>query len=172
MTDTKPAEKPAPQLPPGHLQLFEQVSIRYDAVIAQGVKPDAMLEPGFWAHHAVKLRPMNEIRARAEDGTWIAYLVVLDCSRNWAKVQILHLHQLTSADVSLTQASEQEVRTFIEKHSVTWRAQHKFSIVRKADRAVIHEGIETKDGAQAWLEGHARAQVGGQPLPKPEAVTT
>ena len=168
------ADKPEPVLPqlaPGALQLFEHVSLRYDAMIGQGIKPEEMLEPGFWAHHAVRLRPMNEIRARAEDGTWIAELLVLDCSRNWAKVQILHLHQLTSSDVALTQASEQAVKDFVAKHEVVFRGQHKWSIVRKGDRAVLAEGIEQKDSAKAWLEAHARSQIGPQPLPKPEALT-
>lgn len=165
-----PTDKQLIQLPPNDLQPFEQVSLRYDAVIQQGVKPEDMLVPGFWAHHAVKLRPMNEIRARAEDGTWIANLLVLDCSRTWAKVQILSIHQLTTADVALTQSSEKDVQEFIATHAVTFRGTHKWSVVRKSDRAVLQEGIEQKDAATAWLEAHARAQVGSPAAAKPEAV--
>ena len=160
------------QLAPNDLQLFEQVSVRYDAVIAQGVTPEDLLVPGFWAHHAVKLQPMSEIRARAADGTWLAYYVVVDCSRTWAKVRLLSMHQLSSSDVSLTQASADDIKAFVGAHSVVWRAQHKFSIVRNADKAVIMEGIQLKDEAIAWLQSHARAQVGGPPsLPKPAVVT-
>lgn len=166
-----PNEQQLIQLPPGHLQLFEQVSLRYDAVIPHGVKPESMLVPGFWAHSAVKLTPYNEIRARAEDGTWIADLIVLDCSRTWARVKILHMHQLSSADVAQSQGAEVEVRAFIAAHKVIFRGQHRFSVVREADRAVIKEGIEQKDQAVQWLEAHARAQVGGVKMPKPEPVT-
>jgi len=54
------------QLPPNDLQQLEQVSLAYDAVVRQGVRPEDVLVPGFWAHHAVKLRPFDEIRVRAE----------------------------------------------------------------------------------------------------------
>ena len=163
-------DKPLIQLPPNALQLFEQVSQRYDVLVAQGVATEDMLIPGFWAHQAVKLRPMDEIRARAEDGTWIAEFVVLDCSRTWAKVQLLRSYKLTSGDVSLTQASEKEVQEFIAAHSIAWRGPHKWSIVRKSDKAVLTEGIEQKDVATAWLEGHARKTIGVPAAPKPETV--
>lgn len=168
---TQVQEKALPQLAPSALQLFEQVSSRYDAAVPQGIAPEALLDPAFWAHDAKKLRPFDEIRIRAEDGTWIADLEVLDCSRTWAKVKILRIYQLTSPDVALTQASEQEVKDFVAKHQVTWRGQHKWSIVRKSDKAVLMQGLE-KDAAALWLEAHARTQIGPQALPKsPEPVT-
>ena len=165
-------EKALPQLAPNHLQLFEQVSLRFDAQIAQGVAPEALLDPAFWAHHAVRLRPMNEIRARAEDGTWIAELVVLDCSRTWAKVKMLELYRLTTSDVALTQASEQEVRDFISRHNVVYRGPHKWSVTRKSDKAVLMEGAEQKEGAELWLEAHARSQIGPQAAPRAEQSVT
>lgn len=157
------------QLAPGALELFEQVSTRYDAEIAQGVQPEALLVPAFWAHQAMRLRPYDEIRARATDGTWIAYYLVVDCSRNWAKVQLLTMYRLTTSDVALTQASEAEVKAFIDAHLVKHRGPHKYSIVRKADNAVLTEGIQLKEDAIAWLEKHARAQVGA-PIPAPKAA--
>jgi hypothetical protein len=159
------------QLAPGALELFEQVSLRYDAEIAPGIPPEALLVPGFWAHHAVKLRPMHEIRARAADGTWVGYYLVLDCSRTWAKVQCLSMHRLTTGDVALTQASEAEVKAFIDQHKVTHRGPHKYSVVRKADNAVLTEGIQVKEDAIAWLERHARAQIGAPAIAKSEPVT-
>ena len=153
------------QLAPGALQFFEQVSLRYDAEIPQAVTPQDLLNPAFWAHHAVRLRPMNEIRARAIDGTWIADLVVLDCSRTWARVHILAVHRLTTGQVAETQASEQDVKAYIEGHKVVYRGQHKWSITRNSDKAVIEEGIAEQDVAKARLEALARSHVGGAALP-------
>src|SRR3954469_16667241 len=102
------------QLPPNELMLFETASTRHSAKIAQGVSPDELLKPAFWAHHALKLKPLDEIRAHAEDGTWLANYVVLDCSRTWAKVQLLSMHRLTTADQSQTQASNLEVQAFVD----------------------------------------------------------
>ncbi len=153
-------EKQLIQLPPNDLAGFDYVSTRFDARIAQGVRPEQLLEPAFWAHHAVKLKPMDEIRARAEDGTWVGYYLVLDSSRTWAKVKQLSLHHLGTADVSLTQASESEMQGFIGAHEVKHRGPHKWSVVRKSDGAVIVEGIAQRDEATAWLKTHARQQVG------------
>jgi hypothetical protein len=155
-------QKQQVQLPPNNLQLFESVSTRYDAEIPQGVAPEHLLEPAFWAHQAVKLRPMDEIRARAIDGTWVGTYVVLDCSRTWARVRQLSFSRLTTGEVAETQASEQAVRDYIAGHNVAFRgAQHKWSITRKADKAVIEEGIAEKDEATKRLEALARSHVGG-----------
>ena len=172
MPDIK--DKPLPQLAPGDFALFEHVSTRYDALIAQGVTPEQLMNPAFWAHHAVKLKPMDEIRARAADGTWVASLMVLDSSRTWAKVKMLQLDHLTTGDVALTEASLTERRAFIDAHEVKLRGPHKWSVIRKQDRVVVQEDLGTKEAAQAWLESLA-TNIGGAPaaLPKtPAAVTT
>ena len=158
------------QLPPNSLQALDYASTKHDAVIPQGVAPEELLKPEFWAHHAVKLRPFDEIRARAEDGTWLAYYVVLDCSRTWAKVHQLAIHRLTTGDVAMTQASEAEVRAVVKAHEVRFNQGQKWHVVRKTDRMVVQEQIGDKDAAIAWLEKHARGQVGAPAAAKPEAV--
>lgn len=155
------ATKSPAQLPPGNLERFEQMSTRWDVVVQNGVAPEALLDPAFWAHRAMKMKPFDEIRARAEDGTWLGLYVVLDSSRTWARVKCLDLHKLTTADVALTQASTDEVRRLVDAHKVLHRGPHKWSVVRIVDNAVLHQGEEQKDSAIAWLEAHARAAVGG-----------
>lgn len=147
------------QLAPGDLTLLEEVSLRYDAVIPANVKPETLLNPAFWAHHAVKLQPMNEIRARSIDGTWVGYYIVLDCSRTWAKVHPLSMHSLTSADVSRTQANEQDVRKFLDDHAVVYRNGKKWCVVRQTDKVAIAEDLGTKDAARDWLNNHCHEMV-------------
>lgn len=171
--EAKQADKPQVQLPPNALYPFEHVSTRHAAVVQQGVKPEDMLAPAFWAHQALKLRPYDEIRVHCEDGSWMANVVVLDCSRTWAKVIILNHYPLTTGDVSLTQASEQAVQEYIAGHTITFRGQHKWSIVRKSDKNVLFEGIEMKDEALKKLELHARSTLGVPAAAKPaETVAT
>lgn len=148
------------QLPPGNLNEFAQVSTRWDVMVPMGVSIDALKDPAFWAHRAVKMKPMDEIRARAEDGTWMANLVVLDSSRTWVRVLVLGTYQLTTGDVALTQASADEVKALVEKHKIIHRGPHKWSVIRESDRAVMHQGEAIKDGAIAWLESYARQTVG------------
>jgi len=166
-------DKPLPQLSPGDFALFEHVSTRYDALVTQGVAPEQLLNPAYWAHHAVKLRPMDEIRARAADGTWVAELIVLDCSRTWAKVKMLRMDRLTTGDVALTEASIAERNAFIEAHDVVLRGPHKWCVVRRQDKVVVQEDLATKDAAKAWLEALA-TNIGGAPasLPKTPATAT
>ena len=139
------------------LSQFDYGSTRFDAKIPYGVTLEDVLQPDFWAHHAKDLRPFDEIRVRADDGTWAAYLIVLDCARTWAKVHVLSQHNLVS-EVSVT--SEAEVKAFIESHEVRHSAGRKWHIIRKSDRAVMSENIEQKEEAVAWLDKHAREQIG------------
>jgi hypothetical protein len=148
-----------PQLAPMGLNGFDYVSTRFDALIPIGVTLEQILKPAFWAHHAVKLKPMDEIRARAEDGTWLAYLVVLDCSRTWAKVAHLAMHNLTTRDVSLTQASLQELADFIAGHKVVHRAAQVVGRAQGGQRGRLR-GHEQKDAAEKALEKHARESIG------------
>lgn len=157
-----PKDAPSVQLTPGRENLapLDYASTRYDARIPVGVSKDDILRPEFWAHHAKDLRPFDEIRARAVDGSWVSYLMVLDCSRTWARVMQMSHFNLTTSDVSLTQSSENEVAAMVAAHEVRYRGAAKFSVIRKSDEALIKEGIASKIEAQAWLEDHARKMVG------------
>ena len=74
----QPADKQLIQLAPNEMQQQDYVSTRFDVRIPQGVTPQDITNPAFWAHHAIKLKPMDEIRVHSEDGTWLAYYIVLD----------------------------------------------------------------------------------------------
>lgn len=158
------------QLAPGGLQLLEHVSNRHDADIAQGVDPKELLKPEFWAHQAVRLRPMDEIRARATDGTWVGYYLVLDTSRTWARVHLLSFHRLTTGQVAETQASELEVKKFLGAHEVKYRGALKWSLIRKGDGGVLEENIAEKEVAITRLEQIARTHVGAAPLRTPASA--
>lgn len=153
-------EQPIAQLSTTHLTVFDYVSTRYDALIGIGQKPEDLLNPAFWAHHAVKLKPMDEIRARAEDGTWMGHYLVLDCSRTWAKVKELNRWSLGTSDVALTQASQEEFKAFVAQHKIVHRGPHKWSVVRNGDSAVISEGHVQRGDAEKALDKYARAQIG------------
>jgi hypothetical protein len=151
-------DKPIPQLAPGmeHLSLFEHHSKLISAIIPVGVTPEDILHPEFWSHHAKFLLPNDEIRARALDGTWTAYLIVRDSTRTSTTV---HLRQLINFEAK-EQISDQELLAFINAHDVVHRGPLKWSVVRKADKAVLVENIVVKTEAHAWLEKTAREQLG------------
>lgn len=164
-------EKAKPQLAPNELFPFEHISTRYDVKVALGVTLQDLQDPAYWAHHAVKLRPLDEIRARAEDGSWVANLLVLDASRTWARVKVLSEHKLGTADVALTQAvmedQEKRVAQIKEGFKITFRGPHRHSVVRKSDSNLMSEGHVTKVDAERWLDNYARDQASAPAVAAP-----
>lgn len=152
-------------LPPSDLQLAEQVRQVWAARTAQGVTSADLAEPSFWAHHAVKFRPLDKIEVRAADGTFYAELIVLDCSRTWARTKQLFAVQLTTGDVSLTQASEAEAQKVRAQYKVQHRGPRGWSVIRTADKTVEREELGTQDAAVEWLDAFVKYRLGKGPQP-------
>lgn len=116
--------------------------------------PQDFTDPAYWSHVASKLRPWDRIEARANDGTWYAELIVLEAGRNWARVQLLSAISLTTADIAMTQSNK------LSAYEIVFRGPHsQWSVIRKADREVVHEGETTQGGAVNWL--NERMKAGG-----------
>lgn len=149
-----PAERKVRQI---ESQRFAGLEFGREAWLATafaGTTPQDLLEPAYWSHVSMKMRPRARVEAWADDGTWMAELVVLDCGRNWARMHLLGVHHLTTGDVAASQADA------MSPYEVTYRGPHaKWSVVRKADRSVMHEGAETMMGATEWLQERMKAGV-------------
>ena len=151
------------QLPPNCMQEAAYQYTDWAVMAPNGLKAENLLVPGFWALYATKMRPFDEIRARAEDGTWMARFVVLEAGRTWARVHQLELHNLGTQDVSLTKAVAQNLEEARKAFNVVHRGPRAWSVVRIADKHVMHEGEQTKDAANAWLDGHLKTAGVGEP---------
>lgn len=148
MTDEDKKAKPV--LPPTRRQYTEHANTDHTITVEPGVTIEDCIDPGFWAHIASMFSPYDEIRIRTDDGSWFARVLVSSCGRNWARVKVLEVHQLTSADVDMTQASE------IETHEVRFRGPlHKFCVVRKADNEVLKDGC-SKAEAYRWMSEYLK----------------
>lgn len=146
------------------LNLLESQSLVYDAVIPTDVHPLHLLEPAFWAHSAVKLQPWHEIRARAEDGSWMGRYVVLSSDRTWAKVKCIAFHEfapIVAKEPEQPKGAEEpaaatsDEASVIDAHKVVHRGPKGHSVVRIADKAVLVEGLATRAEAENWLKAHA-----------------
>lgn len=153
---------PKPTLGPVDFAQAEYESTRYVAKIEQGIAPETLLDPNYWAHHSHKLRPWDQIEARAKDGTWMAEFVVTDCSRTWAKLKQLTFYTLTTGDVAISQASDQEITERAHEYRVIHRGPRGWSVVRVADKTVMHEEEPLREGAEAWLTNHVALEVKGK----------
>jgi hypothetical protein len=140
--------KHAPKLHAGRFSLAETVRQPYFVRPEEGTKPEALLEPQYWAHVAPKLRPLDEITAVPDGGAWYARYLVLYATTNEAKVHLLE-------KVALSEAAPADLASAYESK---WRGPSaKFGVVNKDTKEVVKDGFETKDQADAFLAQHVKA---------------
>ena len=80
----QPEPKRAPQIGEGRVMGSEYARQDWVANLEDGTTLEDIMRPEFWSHNAARFQPYATIECRAEDGTWIAYLVVTGCDRTWA----------------------------------------------------------------------------------------
>lgn len=107
-----------------------------------------VLDPAYWSYVAMKLKPGTRVDVYLETGEWMAELLVAQVDRTWAKVHLLHFHDL---------APTKEEAPTPQKYEVLWRGQHhKWAVRRLSDQEVVQQGFEDKDAARTWLRQHER----------------
>lgn len=122
-------------------------------IAGEGVTPQDLLQPEYWANQANRLTPHCRVECWANDGSWMVELVVLGVSRNAAQMHPLHLHRI-QRDAGAIAGAQNDATGYELKH----RGMHsKWSVIRKADNAVVHEGEATKAEAEKWLTEHLKA---------------
>lgn len=137
-------------LHPSRIGLSEQKFRRLCIELERGVTPDDLRNESFWAHVAKQLRPWDEIVARAEDGTFRADLIVLAAGKNFARVHVDRVIELSVAAPS--------TKPGLQGYEIEWGGTHaKFRVKRGPD--VIKDQLESAEAADAWLRNHARAMA-------------
>ena len=113
-----------------------------------GTPLTTVLEPGYWAHIAARLRPNDRIEVDAEDGSWTALLIVQSVSRLAATVAVLFSRELAPP----------EAAPLPEDLRVVWKGpMHKHAVVRTTDdKTILQSGFDSKATALAWMAMNAR----------------
>lgn len=140
------APKRAVILNPQRRALAEQW--RQDWVInaAEGETIEDVLDPGYWAHVASEMQKFDRVEVRIDTGEWVADLIVIEVGRNWAAMHLVKVHELRKPADSAAMES---------KHEVLWRGnQHKWCVKRKADGAILSDGMADKATGLAWLANY------------------
>lgn len=125
--------------------------VRNDWIVnaEEGTTPNDVLDPQYWAFVSPHLKPYDHIEVRLETGEWVMQLLVLKSERTYARVHLLHKHDLAdpNEDIPLPQ-----------RHEVKWGGpQHKFRVIRIADGAVLEKGFENQGEAATWLRNYERS---------------
>lgn len=124
----------------------------WQASIEAGVPFEDVQKPEFWGHVAENLKPLARIEVIAEDLSYFAELIVIDCDRLWAKTQVLRFVDLRS-DVAEDLLPAMSSGFKVEYKGPT----KKHVVIRLADNEIVQEGIATKAEANAWVAEHLKA---------------
>lgn len=141
-------QKREPRIQNDRFQVADFTVGRFDAKSEMGITREDLLTPEYWSHVSERMTPYSEVTVRCDDGTYYAKLLVLDCGRGWAKMQLLSWWNLSTVDVAQSQSSPGKP----EDYDILWKGTNRKHIVqRKSDQKVIHEGEQRKESAVAWL---------------------
>lgn len=132
------------KLTPHNFREAEYRRTEYLVTAERGTEIADLTGRDYWSHVAARLRPRDRIEVHAHDGSWMVELMVVQASRVGATVAILHKHDLTQASMTPA-ASDDEV-------NVVFRGFAKWSAVRKADKKVLVDGLDTEQEVRDWLK--------------------
>lgn len=117
-----------------------------------GTMPQDLLKPSYWAHVAFKLKPLDTIEVRAEDGSYYAELLVRDRGRAWAKVVFKPGYPLVFEDIVNVPTMD------LDEYEIVWKGpQNKFRVMRKSDNHTMKEGFSDKEAARKWVLEHVKS---------------
>lgn len=108
-----------------------------------GVTLEQLLQPEAWAHVSKTFRPGDHVDVMPPGGDWFAELYVRASGDNEAKLVVLKHYVF---DTAKPVDSEIEV-----KHRGEAK---KWSVLRKSDKAVLVEGLETRGLAEDWVKAN------------------
>lgn len=124
------------------------------ATLENGVDPEKLVEPSYWAHCANFLKPYDRIEAMPESGEWFAELMVVEVGKLYARVTPMRL-------VHLVASSKQDAKTDSDPDfSVEWKGPTaKWCVIRKHDAAILYRELPSKPAALARLAEHTQPKA-------------
>ena len=105
-----------------------------------GTTLDEMLLPEYWAHVAKTLKKGDRIDVTSADGEWFAELYVRASTDNSVLVTVLQKYVFSAPEVPADDAFE-----------IKHRGGAKWSVIRKSDKRVLVENLETRGEADTWV---------------------
>lgn len=151
-SEPKEEVKRSPTMHPTRMKLAEYERQEWIANAEIGHTVEDCLVPAYWSHMAAQMNPYDHIEVRAEDGSWVADLMVIAVDRSWAKVVLRQKFDLVAVDSMPTSELQ---------HKVEWKGpQHRFCVIRVSDSANLKGEFRTKDEATAWMKEHERVVAG------------
>lgn len=149
------AVKPIRKLLPAGLK---QQAVRVQNFMIQpeeGTTLEDVLRPEYWSHVAKGIIPTEpcKIEVWFKDTKRYVLLAVVASGPLWANVKVMQDVMLTTADAAAEDnAPEPEDFKALHKGSVA-----KWVVKRLSDGALLINGLQSKEEANAWIEAHKKS---------------
>lgn len=125
---------------------------RFSATVPGNLKPEDLENPTLWSHVAPQIQDGDEVRAVADDRSFVVYLICTFSRGSQIRLKTLVGYELESVDHDLSNNLQGEFE-------IKLRGPKKWCIVSKVTGEVIKEGIPTQSLAMRELEEHYRAMA-------------
>lgn len=102
-----------------------------------------LLEPDFYAEIAAKLKPFYKIEIRGNDMSFYAEVLVLQCTKDAAKVKLEKYYDLSADD---------SVKGDYVGYTVSHKGINKWCVIRDSDKKVIEKNLDTEADAYGALK--------------------
>jgi hypothetical protein len=139
-----PTEKPILPVKPSEFGLAQHQYRVYNAFVPVGMGKKDLARAGLWDHVAAQLQMFDEVRAVAEDGSWVATLIVT----------FKHANKVLLAVTGFTvlEKISYEEQSGLNKYTVKQRGVKKWCIIDNSDGTVVDELIPTQSEAYGKLD--------------------
>ena len=113
------------------------------------VSLEQAMESSYYAHIAAQMEPLDNVQLCAEDGSWVADLVVQFCERNYARVVLKTLTKLEPTRDAPASSVE---------HRVEWKGPAlRWCVIRNSDNKIIKDGLRSKELGHAERLEHEKS---------------
>jgi hypothetical protein len=141
-------DKILPAIKGKEFQTAEHRYSRFDCLLPAGVTQGDLENPALWVNIAPRLKMFDEVRAVAEDHSFVAYLIVTFSQGTDARLKIT-----SGADL----AGNEDIEVPTSKYEVKLRGPKKWCLMNNETGECIKEGIPKKSDAYRELEDHIAA---------------
>lgn len=133
---------------PMHVKGVEYVSRDMSAMIEPGTTLDEVLHPEFWTHTEGRLREWGIIHCRWMDKTRYVMLMVVECSRTWAKTKVILDVEFEPPAVDPTVKEDAPELT---GYKIGHIPNQGFRVIHKETNNIIVHSLSSRSEAETFL---------------------
>lgn len=145
---TKPRRPSSPALPRNSLKLRESTNNTWRAIAPRGTPRERLLDSDFWSVVSESFLAYDVIAVIAEDRSYYAELLVLECGRGYASLVELNFHPLPALLVANDGLPPNHEIVHLGPDDL-------YGVRRCSDGVMLGKGFASRDEALAFLLDHA-----------------